>query len=147
MSQRENRFRRPSAWQFNMTPLIDVTFLLLTYFMLATHFASAEKPDMKLPRPDNSQAVEKLQENKIIINMLYRQDAAEPELTFGPVAVGSMTELGERLANLARYNPSVEVTLRADGRLRYGDVKRVMEMVAALNLSTLQVVAELDKGT
>jgi len=147
MSPLRERLHRSSGWQFNMTPLIDVTFLLLTYFMLASHFASAEKPDLKLPHPDNSQAMEKLQENKLIINMLYRQDATEPQLTFGPVEVASMTELGERLANLARHNPTVEITLRADRRLRYGDVKRVMEMVAGLNLGTLQVVAELGQGT
>jgi biopolymer transport protein ExbD len=146
MSLRRDRLRS-SGWQFNMTPLIDVTFLLLTYFMLASHFASAEKPEMKLPRPDDSQAAEKLQDNKIIINMLYRAETTEPELMFGPVAVASMAELNERLANLARYNPSVEVTLRADRRLRYGDVKKVMEMVASLNLGTLQVVAELGEGT
>lgn len=146
MSLRRDR-RGSSAWQFNMTPLIDVTFLLLTYFMLASHFASAEKPDMKLPRPDDSQAVEKLQENKIIINLLYKAEAAEPVMMFGPVAVASMTELNERLANLAQHNPTVEVTLRADRRLHYGDVKKVMEMVASLNLAKLQVVAELGQGT
>jgi len=119
MNQHRDRFHRSAGWQFNMTPLIDVTFLLLTYFMLASHFASAEKPDLKLPRPDDSQAVEKIQENKLIINMLYRQDAPEPGLTFGPVEVASMAELGTRLANLAQHNPSVEITLRADRRLRY----------------------------
>jgi biopolymer transport protein ExbD len=146
MSQRRDR-RSSSAWSFNMTPLIDVTFLLLTYFMLASHFASAEKPDMKLPRPDDSQAVEKLQDNKIIINLLYKADATEPQLMFGPMAVASMTELSERLTNLAQHNPSVEVTLRADRRLHYGDVKKVMELVAGLNLGKLQVVAELGEGT
>jgi len=146
MSQLRDRLQRSTGWQFNMTPLIDVTFLLLTYFMLASHFASAEKPDLKLPKPYDSKAEEKIQENKIVINMLYRSDTAEPGLTFGPMAVGSMTELNERLANLARHNPSVEVTLRADRRLRYGDVKKVMEMIASLNLGTLQVVAELGEN-
>jgi len=64
MNRRRDRLQRPSGWQFNMTPLIDVTFLLLTYFMLASHFASAEKPDLKLPRPDDSQAVQKLQKTR-----------------------------------------------------------------------------------
>src|SRR5512144_792330 len=123
MGRYRNRLERPSIWQFNMTPLIDVTFLLLTYFMLASHFASAERPDMKLPQPDDSQAVEKLQDNKIVINMIHAADGAEPELTFGPQTVRSMLELGERLENLAKHNPTVEVILRADRRLRYGDVK------------------------
>jgi DNA-binding NarL/FixJ family response regulator len=67
MTRFRQRYARESAWQFNMTPLIDVTFLLLTYFMLASHFASAEKPDMKLPRPDDSQASLSDQEQKILL--------------------------------------------------------------------------------
>lgn len=138
-------FGKRSIWQFNMTPLIDVTFLLLTYFMLACHFASSEKPDMKLPTPDRSQAVERQLEDRIVINMLYAGDSAPPRLTFGAVEVASVAELSERLGALARGSPRVEVVLRADRRLKYGEVRGVMEAIAAANLGRLQVVAELDQ--
>ena len=126
-----------------MTPMIDVTFLLLTFFMLASHFASAEKTEIDLPQPDDSQAVERRLPEKIIINVRYVDDPAGPELSLGPVLVGSTAELAERLADLARVNPQAQVILRADRRLRYGIVREVMEIVAATNLTRLQVVAEL----
>ena len=125
-----------------MTPLIDVTFLLLTYFMLASHYASAERPDMKIPQPDDSQAVDKRPEEKIIVNMLYAGDNHDPELMFGPDPVRSLQSLADRLNAAGRFNPSCEVILRADRRLPYGHVRRVMETVAAAKLSHLQVVAE-----
>ena len=126
-----------------MTPLIDVTFLLLTYFMLASHFATAEKPDMALPQPDHSQAAERYQEDKIIINLLHRGEAEGPGLMFGAEPVATMDELSSRLQSLGRRSPEVEVSLRSDRHVRYGDVRRVMELIAAANLHRLQVVAEL----
>src|ERR1051325_11159935 len=104
MSRFRYRSSRPVSWQFNMTPLIDVTFLLLTYFMLASHYASAEKPDMNVPRPDQSQALDRKIEDKIIINALYKLDADNPDLTYGPIPVASMAELSDRLGELARRN-------------------------------------------
>jgi biopolymer transport protein ExbD len=135
-----------SMWRFNMTPLIDVTFLLLTYFMLASHYASAEKPDMDVPRPDLSQALDRKLEDKIIVNLLYRGQSNPPELTYGPVPVASVEELSSRLGELAGRNPNVQVVLRADRRLKYGQVRQVMEIIASHRLSHLQVVAELGEA-
>ncbi len=145
MRSHRNRSGPPSTWRFNMTPLIDVTFLLLTYFMLASHYASAEKPDMQVPQPDTSQALDRRFEDKITINLLYHEGSSEPELTFGPVVVGSTSELDKRLADLGRRNPQVEVILRADRRLKYGVVRKIMELIASHGLSRLQVVAELEE--
>ena len=147
MSRYRNQTGRSPSFSFNMTPLIDVTFLLLTYFMLASHFASAEKPDMKLPHPDDSQAVAKQQDDKVIINMIYHGADQEPSLTFGAIPVASIDDLAARLHQVAAQNPRLEVTLRADRMVPYGHVRRVMEAVAAANLGSLKVVAETDEGT
>jgi len=127
-----------------MTPMIDVTFLLLTFFLLASHFHSAGMIDIKLPRPDGNQAVDRAFKEKIIINVLDRGSDREPGLTFGAVPVASMVDLAERLHALARVNPQAQVILRADRNLSYGDVRQVMELIAAQNLTRLQVAAELD---
>ena len=127
----------------NMAPMIDITFQLITFFMLASHFASAEKVEMKLPRPNHSQAVDHKFKDRIIINMTYAGPDREAGLTFGPLPVASMAELGDRLAEAAAVNPGVQVILRADRRLTYGDVRQVMELVAAHRPTRLQVVTEL----
>jgi len=128
-----------------MTPMIDVTFLLLTFFMLASHFASAEKTDVDLPQPDQSQAVDRRLTDKIIINALYEADLTEASLQLGPMPVKSMTELADRLTKMARSNSQAQVILRADRRLGYGQVRRIMEAVVSAGLTRLQVVTELDE--
>ncbi len=128
-----------------MTPMIDVTFLLLTFFMLASHFAAAEKTDVDLPKPDDNQAVNPRIKQKIIINVLYAGPQSEPALMLGPVPVASLSELAGRLEVIGRDNPGREVLLRADRRLGYGQVRRVMQVIAAENLTRMQVVTQLDE--
>ncbi len=62
------RTRPPVA--FNMTPMIDVVFLLIVFFMLVSTFASAENVRMDLPQPDKSQAVNVKLSDRVVINCL-----------------------------------------------------------------------------
>ena len=136
-----HRHQRVLSAGASMTPLIDVAFLLLTFFMLASHFASAEKLEMFLPHPDHSQAVDRKFRDRVVINLTFQGADREPALTFGPLPVASIEELGDRLSEVASANP--QVILRADRRLKYGDVRQVMELIAAHRLTRLQVVTEL----
>lgn len=127
----------------NMTPMIDVTFLLLFFFMVTSHIASNEKVALELPHPDNNQSAESQVNEKVIVNLRYVPDGAEPAFMLGAVPVNSMDELIERLDRIGRQNPRTQVILRADRRLSYGRVRDVMHAIAAANLTRLQVVTEL----
>lgn len=127
----------------NMTPMIDITFLLLTFFTLTSHFASAEKLDIPLPRPDDSRAVDRRLTDKVIINVLYVGPHRPAELHLGPYLLPSADVLLPHLQAAARQQPQPQVILRADRRLPYGQVRELMEMVAGAGLSRLQVVAVL----
>ncbi|MES9888895.1 MAG: biopolymer transporter ExbD, partial [Candidatus Sedimenticola sp. 6PFRAG1] len=41
--------RRRSSTVLNLTPLIDIVFLLLVFFMLTAHFIQEERIDIELP--------------------------------------------------------------------------------------------------
>lgn len=127
----------------NMTPMIDITFLLLTFFTLSSHFASAEKVQLSLPKPDHNQATDQRFPDKVIVNLIYRADGAPAILRMGAFELASAQQLGEHLAPIARHNPRTPVILRSDRRLAYGQVREVMETIAQAGLSRLQVVAEL----
>jgi biopolymer transport protein ExbD len=129
-----------------MTPMIDVTFLLLTFFMLASHFASAERVQVDLPHPDNNQAKDQRFKEKVIINIVRHEGEQSPKITLGPVPVESLGELADRLTKLARRNPRMKVLLRGDRDLSFGPVREVMEIISASGLSRLQVVVEMDNG-
>lgn len=129
-----------------MTPMIDVTFLLLTFFMLASHFASVEKVPVDLPDPDDNQAIDKRFPDKVIVNVLYVDAESEPALQLGPMLLASHSELAHRLGNISRGNPDVQVIFRADRRLTYGQVRPIMNVIASAGLRHLQVATDLESA-
>jgi biopolymer transport protein ExbD len=137
--------RQDRSIAINMTPMVDVTFLLLTFCMLTTRFATSEKVTVDLPRPNDNQAIERRFKDKIIINVQYAGETAKAQIQLGPVKVASMEDLSSRLNELTRQDPNAQVILRADRRLAYRDVRGVMEAVAGARLTHLQVVTEMEQ--
>ncbi len=134
-----------STGRINMTPMIDVTFLLLTFFMLASHFASAERTDIELPSPEENQSVRRIFREKVIVNVQYAEPGEAPTFTLGPMQIEILDDLETRLAALAEQNPGVEVILRADRRLDYSQVREVMRIIANQRFVRMQVVTELEE--
>jgi biopolymer transport protein ExbD len=66
---------------------------------------------------------------------------------FGSQSLRSADELSARLHRVAEEQPNAEVILRADRRLPYGQVRKVMAIISAARLSRLQVVTELGPRT
>ena len=94
----------------NLTPLIDVVFTLLVFFMLATTFLERERLlGLELPTasaPDRSAA--SLQE--IVINV------ARDGATWVDGREVRGDELGKLLTDTARRDPRTPITVRGDRR-------------------------------
>jgi hypothetical protein len=62
--------RGPVKPTLNITPLIDVVFLLIVFFMLVSKIVTEEVPELQLPNPDQSESFVNPDENRIIINVV-----------------------------------------------------------------------------
>ncbi|MCP3849027.1 MAG: biopolymer transporter ExbD [Gammaproteobacteria bacterium] len=51
----------------NLTPLIDIVFLLLVFFMLTSHFVRDEVINIDLPEADTGEALDEPQQIEVII--------------------------------------------------------------------------------
>jgi len=60
--------RRRTSNVPNLTPLIDIVFLLLVFFMLTSHFVRDEVLSINLPEAQSSEALDEPQQIEIIIN-------------------------------------------------------------------------------
>jgi biopolymer transport protein ExbD len=60
----------------NMTPMIDVTFQLIIFFIIASQFASQEKADLTLPFPHEPVGIleEEVKERRVVVNVLSAED-------------------------------------------------------------------------
>ncbi len=133
-----------------MTPLIDVVFLLIVFFMLVSQFASAENVPMDLPKPEQSQAVKAKLTNRVVINCLLATPSSPATsgaaYSIGPLRVASLDELSARLAAAKAANPKLQVVIRADRRLPYRTVHAVMKAVAEHRIEVMNLVAHVGEG-
>ena len=116
------RFRRPRTRRgtlfINLTPLIDVVFLLLIFFMVSTSFAIIRGIRVDLPTATTPQ--EKIEQN-IVISV-----TKEGKIYLGKTLV-SKTELVRRLKREIGRKKSL-VVINADKDARHGTVVEVMDL-------------------
>jgi biopolymer transport protein ExbD len=117
----------------SLTSLIDVVFLLMIFFMLATTFLDPERAlELDLPRAESGSADERPPE-ELVLNV-FRD---------GRVALGGR-ELDEAalrasLEHAARRDPTTPVTIRGDARAEHARIVSVMDACALAGLSNLSV--------
>ena len=120
-----------------MTPLIDMMFLLIIFFLVSTAFIDPEKDQaIKLPVVDEGVTL-KRQPDEIVINV--RQG--------GVVVVGgrivTIDELRSQLTEAAKQNPKQLVKIRGDGLAYHKQVVRVYEACAKAKIRNISVVTRL----
>jgi len=54
----------------NITPLIDVVFLLIVFFLLVNNIVTDEVPELKLPSLEKPETRQNADENRIIVNLI-----------------------------------------------------------------------------
>ncbi len=117
----------------NMTPLIDVMLVLLVIFIITAPLMSASLK-LDLPRSDAATASDVPDFLAVAIDPQGRLYLAEQMLDADTFA--------ERIAEAARKNPQIEVQLRADKTVPYGQVAELIGVVQKAGLSRIGFVAE-----
>ena len=120
--------------QLNLTPLVDVLFLLLIFFLVGTQFTEAEDAfEVDLPRA--AAAAEPLggRPDELVVNV-----GPEGQLTLADEPVGA-DRLRERLGEVAAVYPDQVVVIRGDGAGAYRHVIGVMDAVKAAGLTNLSL--------
>jgi biopolymer transport protein ExbD len=117
-----------AASDIDMTPMIDVTFQLITFFMFTLNFTESEQ-DQRIQLP-TSQVAKPVENADIEPLTLQLMDDGRVIYNGEPVA---LMALGDYLENekavmlAASKEPSAAtVVVRADGRSRTGDVQQII---------------------
>jgi len=132
----------PQPIRFNMTPMIDVVFLLIVFFMLVSQFSSAEHVEIQLPEPDHSRAVESTIPEKVVINLQYVDPELPPTYLLGGLRVEGLAEVSRRLLLHKQQNPNLEVVLRVDKRVPYEYARQAMQTISTARIEMFHIVAK-----
>lgn len=123
----------------NLTPLIDVVFLLLVFFLAATTFSKEEvELDLELPQASHGKPAEPVEPLVIAVGK-------DGELFVDGRAV-TMEALKQKLAAAARRNKDQEVLIRGDTRVQFGLVAQAFDACLGAALRRVSIAAE-DRGS
>lgn len=132
MHRRRRDRKRDSIDEINVTPLLDLTFLLLIAFMitmpLMEYGTQVTPPEMNSAElPDNNFKSISLTGKGTI---LFDNDPVTPE------------ELLNKLKSLKQANPKLQLLLRADGSCSYKDVIGLMARIRNGGFTDITLVTQ-----
>jgi biopolymer transport protein ExbD len=144
------------AVKIDMTPMVDVAFLLLTFFMLTTQFRPPEEVQIILP---SSHSAFKLPETDVMMvsiskdsrvflgfdsqRMRERIFGAENKLKAG-VEV-DIKELPDLLIRARTANPKLRTVVKGDVDAEYGITEDVMDVLQKTNITRFNLITDLEK--
>lgn len=128
------QLRRPEV-SINLTPLIDVVFLLLIFFMVSTSFSELTQLVVDLPEAEGSPATT---DNALILTV----DVAGNMTLNGESVPNDVRGLSLALRQQLSGNTDIPVTLSADAMTPHQYVVTAMDVAAQLNITRLTIATE-----
>ncbi|MBU2568140.1 MAG: biopolymer transporter ExbD [Elusimicrobia bacterium] len=118
----------------NITPLIDVVFLLLIFFMLSSHFVKPQGIKINLPKAQTSQP----ETEKCIIIFISQDNKIY--LDHKPVNIKNLYEqLNSKIEKIAEK----KVVLKADKKISLGLAVEVIDIARQSKVENLVISTEL----
>jgi len=154
---RKFRRFRESDLSFNMTPMIDVTFQLLFFFILVSQLGSQTLAKLELPKPHASQAI--LSEGKpsmLIVNVMPAEQSQPSQKVSECVykiegRLFNMDQI-DSVADILMVNgkgseadkPGLEI--RADRRVPFSCVRPILEAASSAGIERIDITALQESG-
>ncbi|HLA63044.1 MAG TPA: biopolymer transporter ExbD [Rhodothermales bacterium] len=127
--------------RLDMTAMVDVAFLLLTFFMLTTQFKPPEAVEIDLP---SSHAEVKVPGSDLLTitiapdGRLFIAENTERQVSVQP------DQLRDALVEMRSANPNLRMVIRADQVANYGVVEDVMKALTEARITRFSLVTDLE---
>jgi len=120
--------------ELNLTPLIDVVFLLLIFFMVSTTFQKESEISLQLPRATDSDVSSPQDRIEIVISAAGRYFINEQELVKSDVA-----SLQNALFKVSGGKRDIPLTIRADAQAPHQSVVTAMDAAGQLGMLRMSI--------
>jgi biopolymer transport protein ExbD len=126
--------------KIDMTPMVDVAFLLLIFFMSTSQFDPPQKVPIILP---DSHSNLKVPESDVLILGISKDNQILWQLGKNPQELTDLASLEQLVLDKRRANPRLRVAIKADKESDYGTMEDVMAVMQKTNTITFSLVTEL----
>lgn len=125
---------RPVKTGANLTPMIDMTFLLVVFFILVSRITSVEQVPLQLPSPFDPASNPAPEAPRLVVNVPGDDYGAATGVVYDQqvyeIDEDGMDLLAGAVAARLEAVPELQVNLRADRRVPYESVAPVMDALA-----------------
>lgn len=148
--------KRRIAIRIDMTPMVDIAFLLLIFYMATTQFKPPEQKAVKLPSshsqidlPSKDKIiVTVMPDDSIFVDYIERVEKmvdGRPTSTLERVYEEATTyTVGGVINQIRTHNLNALVVIKADKDVKFGTMQKIMDTMVESNLSRFQIVTELE---
>lgn len=131
--------QRDDQTAINLTPMIDIVFLLIIFFMVSSHFTHQSHTErdiaVRVPQVTESGALTAAPRNRVVD--IYSDGSVALDSK-----VVSVAELESRLADVKRNYEQVGVIVRGDGDAPYKKVAKVIATCKKVKIRNLNIAVE-----
>ena len=124
---------RRDAPRLDMTPLIDVIFQLLLFFMLSTTFRNSPSFEVQLPEVSSDKMIQEDQTWTLMVSKSGQLSSQNGILL--------KEDLEKVLKEELRSNPQISLVIEADEDLEHGMVVELMDIAQAVGIGSVQIGA------
>ncbi|WP_018624845.1 ExbD/TolR family protein [Kangiella aquimarina] len=132
--------KKKEELQLNLTPLIDVVFLLLIFFMVSTSFKKESKISLDLPEA-SGEIAEKLPE---VIEISINKDGEV--FVNGEGLINRQLETIKDAIKQVANDPATPLVINADAQAPYQSVISVMDAAGQVGFNNLTLATQQPKS-
>lgn len=129
-------FKRPAPEELdlNLTPLIDVVFLLLIFFMVSTTFQKESEISLQLPKATENEVSSPAERIEIVINAAGKYFVDDQE-----VIKADLISLQNALFKVSNGQRDIPLTIRADAQVPHQSVITAMDAAGQLGMLKITI--------
>ncbi len=125
-----------SLTELNITPLLDLAFVLLVIFIITT-IPPVEDKDLKLPAASKNQKDPPRKANYISLE-------ADGKLSLNREEIRIDDLLG-KLISMRTDDPDLNIIVRGDAKAKYKQIRGVLDLCQQANVPKLELATEVPK--
>lgn len=125
----------------DMTPMVDVTFLLLIFFMITASFNIQKSLPAHPPEPEDEGAAQQTEIEETPADDLVVGISANDELTLDDEPISGLGALGDALRAKSAGKTDLRLTIEADPRCTFGIMVGVMDVGITTGMQSIKRIA------